>query len=454
MRLSSRAEARSGDAIRIDRPRDRRGVHCGDAPHDGAGGALAQANKHVIVDNCLAGCGSAASSTLADGTANGSVPQAGAFISLFNGTTWDRARGDITSGLWVNLKSSVVVHTICDSGCGSAAAVAMTDTTSNPTIPQTAAFSMVYNGATWDRGRGDTTAGAWVNLKSSVVLHAIIDSGSLSVSNFPATYDTSDRAARLLGHVVIDTGANVVGSISNTAFIANAGTNLNTSALALDATVTNRLPAGSTPANGESNAITTSRLGSYMFVFNGATWDRFTGAITGTVSANQAGTWTVQPGNTANSTPWLTTDSADGNTGAAVPTKAAFIGVRDSTANMSGVIQCDKFALAAIASAANTQLVAISGSTVIYVCSYVIEIQGIVTTAGTNKLNYGTGTACATGTVQVTPDYIGNVTAGVPTVITQNAALGYLFKTTAGQALCSTTTTTTVQKVFVTYAQF
>jgi hypothetical protein len=262
------------------------------------------------------------------------------------------------------------------------------------------------------------------------------------------------QGQRLLGHVVIDTGANVVGSISNTAFIANAGTNLNTSALALDATVTNRLPAGSTPANGESNAITTSRLGSYMFVFNGATWDRFTGAITGTVSANQAGTWTVQPGNTANSTPWLTTDSADGNTGAAVPTKAEFIGVRDSTANMSGVIQCDKFALAAIASAANTQLVAISGSTVIYVCSYVIEIQGIVTTAGTNKLNYGTGTACATGTVQVTPDYIGNVTAGVPTVITQNAALGYLFKTTAGQALCSTTTTTTVQKVFVTYAQF
>jgi hypothetical protein len=76
---------------------------------------------------------------------------------------------------------------------------------------------------------------------------------------------------------------------------ANAGTNLNTSALALDATVTNRLPAGSTPANGESNAITTSRLGAWNFIFNGATWDRWTGAVSGTVTSNQG---------TANATPW------------------------------------------------------------------------------------------------------------------------------------------------------
>jgi hypothetical protein len=86
---------------------------------------------------------------------------------------------------------------------------------------------------------------------------------------------------------------------------ANAGSNLNTSALALDATITGRLPAGSTPGNGESNAVTTSRLGSFNFVYNGATWDRWTGAVTGTVTANQGGTWTVQPGSTANTTPWL-----------------------------------------------------------------------------------------------------------------------------------------------------
>lgn len=54
----------------------------------------------------------------------------------------------------------------------------------------------------------------------------------------------------------------------------------------LDATLTGRLPAGSTPANGESNAVTTSRLGTYNFIFNGATWDRWTGLVT--LAANQS----------------------------------------------------------------------------------------------------------------------------------------------------------------------
>ena len=35
--------------------------------------------------------------------------------------------------------------------------------------------------------------------------------------------------------------------------------------------------------------------------------------ISGTVAATQSGTWTVQPGNTANTTPWLATISQGGN---------------------------------------------------------------------------------------------------------------------------------------------
>jgi hypothetical protein len=35
--------------------------------------------------------------------------------------------------------------------------------------------------------------------------------------------------------------------------------------------------------------------------------------VSGTVTANQGGTWTVQPGNTANTTPWLTTINQGGN---------------------------------------------------------------------------------------------------------------------------------------------
>lgn len=50
--------------------------------------------------------------------------------------------------------------------------------------------------------------------------------------------------------------------------------------------------------------------------------------ITGTVAATQSGTWTVQPGNTANTTPWLTTDTprtvaSANNTGTCVSVTAS-----------------------------------------------------------------------------------------------------------------------------------
>jgi hypothetical protein len=51
-----------------------------------------------------------------------------------------------------------------------------------------------------------------------------------------------------------------------------------------------------------------------------------TNAGTFAVQAAQSGTWTVQPGNTANTTPWLTTDGATSATGAAVPAKAGYSG--------------------------------------------------------------------------------------------------------------------------------
>lgn len=56
---------------------------------------------------------------------------------------------------------------------------------------------------------------------------------------------------------------------------------------ALDATLTGRLPAGGSPANGESNTNTNlSRIGGYNFIYNGATWDRWTGAVTNATAAN------------------------------------------------------------------------------------------------------------------------------------------------------------------------
>lgn len=49
-----------------------------------------------------------AAAALADTTANPTVPGVGSFAQLFNGTTWDRMRGDITNGLDVDVTRSAL----------------------------------------------------------------------------------------------------------------------------------------------------------------------------------------------------------------------------------------------------------------------------------------------------------------------------------------------------------
>jgi hypothetical protein len=92
-----------------------------------------------------------------------------------------------------------------------------------------------------------------------------------------------------------------------------------------------------------------------------------------------------------------------------------------------------------LAAAATTELVAISGTTVIYVCDFTISISQVVTTANTLKFVTGTGSACATGQTNLTGLFgAGGVTAGIPIVVFANSP-GTVFKTPAGQALCVTT---------------
>lgn len=79
-----------------------------------------------------------AAAALADGASNPTVPGVGAFGMVWNGASWERTRGDL--------------------GDGSAATGV---TVNNP---------LLYNGATYDRARGDLTSGQWVNIKASVGL--------------------------------------------------------------------------------------------------------------------------------------------------------------------------------------------------------------------------------------------------------------------------------------------
>lgn len=70
---------------------------------------------------------------------------------------------DASNGLDVDVTRVSGTVTV-DSELPSAAALA--DGASNPTAPTVGSATLVYNGTTWDRARGDTTSGMWVNVKS------------------------------------------------------------------------------------------------------------------------------------------------------------------------------------------------------------------------------------------------------------------------------------------------
>lgn len=106
---------------------------------------------------------------------------------------------------------------------------------------------------------------------------------------------------------------------------ANAGTNLNTSLLALEsgghlASIDTKIPSGLTvvstrllvDGSGVTQPISGTIAATQSGTWNtGRTWTLASG--TDSVAAVQSGTWTIQPGNTANTTPWLVTDSSDGS---------------------------------------------------------------------------------------------------------------------------------------------
>jgi hypothetical protein len=100
---------------------------------------------------------------------------------------------------------------------------------------------------------------------------------------------------------------------------------------------------------------------------------------------------------------------------------------------------------AATSGTASVQIVAISGSTKIYVCSMIVV--GTSGTSPTFALRYGTGSACGTGTVTI----VGAFTTTANTLF--NFATPFAV-TPAGQALCYIQTgTTPISQLSVTYVQ-
>jgi hypothetical protein len=98
----------------------------------------------------------------------------------------------------------------------------------------------------------------------------------------------------------------VTGTISaSNPSVSTTGTSPPASATYIGGSVTTAAPSYT---NGQMSGLSLTTNGLLRIDGSGVTQP-----VSGTVTANQGGTWTIQPGNTANTTPWLTTINQGGN---------------------------------------------------------------------------------------------------------------------------------------------
>lgn len=137
----------------------------------------------------------------------------------------------------------------------------------------------------------------------------------------------------------------------------------------------------------------------------------------------------------------------DAATGAAPPANAVYIGSLTSGAT-GGLVQpfisCDSTAIYDASTNGSTELKALTSGRTVYVCGYSILSAGTVNV----KLIYGTGTACATGSNNMTPAY--QLTAQVGLVDGSPFSRG--LKTASANALCINTSAGVAVQAIVYYA--
>lgn len=106
---------------------------------------------------------------------------------------------------------------------------------------------------------------------------------------------------------------------------------------------------------------------------------------------------------------------------------------------------CSSSAAVSVTAGNTTQIVALSGTTVIRVCS----IIGSISLAGTMTVSYGTGTNCGTGNTALT----GTMALATGTPVNLSNGMGSVVRSAAGNAICIAAATGNFTGV-LTYAQF
>lgn len=261
-----------------------------------------------------------------------------------------------------------------------------------------ATFPFVFNGATWDKTRGNV---------SGLFVQGPGASGSPIVGS-PIRIGAKDVAGNTQG--IFSSTAGVLATLNN--FSGSDG--FSNSDLGLNVSDTGGVKL-------QQNA---------MYNYNGATWDRIRGDTTGlriSTSNPAIPLWGL------------------GVTGAAVPANAQYVGANGS-GNMKGIIGCDNSAFLDMSTATTTQIIALSGSLSVYICSIAMEAGGTTTAT----LKYGTGSNCVTGTTSLGAAWEWTTQTG----ISRGSGLGMLYKTPASQAVCITNSQAVNLHVEITYTQF
>jgi hypothetical protein len=197
---------------------------------------------------------------------------------------------------------------------------------------------------------------------------------------------------------------------------------------------------GCSPGSNSSVGATGSTIPSqatYIGVLNSGNLKGLAGETDGSLDVHINGTPAVT---NAALTSVVTTN------GSASPGSSVQVGAKGSGV-IAPIIQGDATVPISLASATTTQLIAVSGSTKIYVTHY----HFIAAAAVNVTLVYGTGSNCGTGTTTLDgPIPIGSNGGG----LVAGAGLGPVDIVPAGKALCVTTSTSASVGGSLTAAQF
>jgi hypothetical protein len=136
----------------------------------------------------------------------------------------------------------------------------------------------------------------------------------------------------------------------------------------------------------------------------------------------------------------------DETTTASSPTPVAMANFRYNGASFDREFTCPSSAVINVAAGATQEIVALTSSQIIRVCSIVISADTLATTA---TFSYGTGTTCGTGNVALT----GAMRLQDEGNISISAENGSLMRTAASNALCIAAATGAVTG-FISYLKY